>query len=412
MALNDSTLLFDPRRHELLQQATWDSNAARAAIAAIADDTLARYSPERLWPPHPLDLDGGDARVPLTMLFDGAAGVIVALDWLARAGVPVAERDFGSTLDDLLARNAAQVGAGVESLLNGRSGILLLACLLAPSRENADSLAASIAANAGHPSLELMWGAPGTMHAALAMHERTGKARWAELFRNDARELARSFVHHPVAGCRLWTQVIHGGRPVYLGAAHGFAGNASAIVRGLALLSDAERAWWIDRIVETTLASAMRHRSQANWPPALTDPKRLVQWCHGAPGFVTSLADLADPRLDDLLVAAGELVWAAGPLAKGAGLCHGTAGNGYAFLKLWRRTGDDRWLERARAFGMHAIGQSERHRREYGMRRYSLWTGDLGLAIYLWNCITGGDRFPVLDRARGAADLRTPVKES
>ena len=57
---------------------------------------------------------------------------------------------------------------------------------------------------------------------------------------------------------------------------------------------------------------------------------------------------------------------------------------------------------RARAFAMHAIAQSERHRREYGMRRSSLWTGDLGLAIYLWNCITGGDRWPILDRASGA----------
>lgn len=405
-------MLFDPRRHELLEYATWNADIARQAIAAIVNDCLSRYSPEALWPPHPLDLDGERERIPLAKLDVGAAGVIFALDWLARAGAPVALHDFGSIVDNLLARNEARVGRNVQSLLMGRAGILLLACVLSPSAAHSEALAASIAANAGHPSLELMWGTPGTMHAALAMHERTGEARWAELFRNDARELARSFVRDPGAGCHLWTQSIHGGRIVYLGAAHGFAGNASAIVRGLTLLSDAERAWWIDRIVETTLATAMRHRSQANWPPTLADRKRLVQWCHGAPGFATSLADLADPRLDDVLVAAGELVWAAGPLTKGAGLCHGTAGNGYAFLKLWRRTGEHRWLVRARAFAMHAIAQSERHRREYGMRHSSLWTGDLGLAIYLWNCITGGDRFPVLDPARGAADLRTPVKES
>ena len=29
---------------------------------------------------------------------------------------------------------------------------------------------------------------------------------------------------------------------------------------------------------------------------------------------------------------------------------HGTGGNGYAFLKLYRRTGNTMWLERARAF--------------------------------------------------------------
>ena len=67
-----------------------------------------------------------------------------------------------------------------------------------------------------------------------------------------------------------------------------------------------------------------------------------------------------------MLVAGGELTWRAGPLVKGPGLCHGTAGNGYAFLKLFERTGDELWLERARAFAMHAIEQVERFRREYG----------------------------------------------
>ena len=123
----------------------------------------------------------------------------------------------------------------------------------------------------------------------------------------------------------------------------------------------------------------------------------LVQWCHGSPGIVTSLAHLPDPRLDDLLTAAGELTWIAGPLNKGPGLCHGTAGNGFTFLKLFKRTGDLRWLDRATAFAMHAIAQSDRHASEYGQRRYSLWTGDAGVAWYLWNCITGDDALPNLD---------------
>ena len=48
-------------------------------------------------------------------------------------------------------------------------------------------------------------------------------------------------------------------------------------------------------------------------------------------------------------VAGGELTWRAGPLVKGSGLCHGTSGNAYAFLVLHRRTGDELWLDRARA---------------------------------------------------------------
>jgi len=395
--------LFDPARHEPLVDRRWDADAARAAIAAIVDDTLAACSADGLWPPHPLD---GHGSAQFAELYFGAAGVIYALDWLASAGAAIVRRDFGAAFDGLLARNLAEVGASsrdVDSLLVGRSGILLVRCRVAPSRAAADQLAASIAANASHPSLELLWGTPGTMHAALEMHERTGEARWAELFRRDVETLARSFLLHPRVRCHLWMQDFRGKRYIHLGAAHGFAGNAGVLVRGSALLPAVDRRWWMDRIVDTAHATAMREGAQANWPDIVVSPESprstvVVQWCHGAPGFVTSLADLPDPRLDDLLGAAGELVWAAGPLTKGAGLCHGTAGNGYAFLKLFRRTGKPLWLDRARAFAMHAIAQSDAHRRKYGMRHYSLMTGDPGLAIYLWNCIAGCDRFPLLDR--------------
>src|SRR5262249_30406405 len=140
----------------------------------------------------------------------------------------------------------------------------------------------------------------------------------------------------------------------------------------------------------------------ANWPQSVGKhrPGRtamLVQHCHGAPGIVNCFAEFPDSVIDDLLIAAGEMTWRAGPLRKDPGLCHGTAGNGYAFLELFRRTGDARWLDRARRFAMHAIEQHERHAKSYCQRRYTLWTGDLGLAIYLWNCITARDRFPTLD---------------
>jgi hypothetical protein len=42
------------------------------------------------------------------------------------------------------------------------------------------------------------------------------------------------------------------------------------------------------------------------------------------------------------------------------------AGNGYAFLKLFERTGDQLWLDRARAFEMHPVEQVERTRSTHG----------------------------------------------
>jgi hypothetical protein len=123
----------------------------------------------------------------------------------------------------------------------------------------------------------------------------------------------------------------------------------------------------------------------------------LVQFCHGAPGFVTCLARYPGTALDALLLAAGETTWTAGPLAKGANLCHGTAGNAYAFLVLFERTQDERWLERARAFAMHAIAQARADAAQFGQLRHSLWSGDRGLAIFLVDCIRAQARFPTLD---------------
>ncbi len=115
--------------------------------------------------------------------------------------------------------------------------------------------------------------------------------------------------------------------------------------------------------------------------------------CSGAtarPGVVCALAGAPSQRsLDALLLAAGELVWEAGPVRGSAGLCHGTAGNGWAFLKLNRRTRDRKWLGRARRFAMHAIEQRTGER--------GLWSGDLGLALYLRACIDADDRWPLLD---------------
>ncbi len=94
---------------------------------------------------------------------------------------------------------------------------------------------------------------------------------------------------------------------------------------------------------------------------------------------------------------AGRFAWAAGPLTKGPGLCQGTGGNGYAFLKLHRRTNDPVWLDRGRQFAMTAIVQHRGARSVAGRGRYTLWTGDVGVAIFLWDCITGDPRFPTID---------------
>ena len=177
-----------------------------------------------------------------------------------------------------------------------------------------------------------------------------------------------------------------------LGFAHGLAGNAYALLRAAQLQSRAHQTELLDRVVEALERTALRDGALVNWPPEPDTPasKLRVQWCHGAPGVVCALAGAPAHRpLDALLLAAGELVWKAGPRRDEAGLCHGTAGNGWAFLKLHRRTRDRRWLDRARRFAMVAIEQRS------GAR--GLMEGDLGVALYLRACIEVDDRWPLLD---------------
>ena len=130
----------------------------------------------------------------------------------------------------------------------------------------------------------------------------------------------------------------------------------------------------------------------ANWPGREGSDADRLQWCVGAPGIVTAAASYLD---EDLLLAGAELTWQAGPpgMEKGSGICHGTAGNGYAFLKVFERTSDELWLDRARRFAVHALGQVERR----GQGRYSLWTGDVGVALYAADCLEGRAAYPVVD---------------
>jgi hypothetical protein len=199
----------------------------------------------------------------------------------------------------------------------------------------------------------------------------------------------------------LWLQDLYGKQQRYLGPVHGFAGNMIPLLRGWRWLDEAQQRRVADVATRALAANAWRSDEGITWN-AVTGGDRapyLCQHCHGSPGMVTTFADapFASPELKELLAKGGEFTWAAGPLVKGSNLCHGTGGNGYAFLKLHRRTGDPMWLERARAFAMTAIAQCREVRTQTGRGRFTLWTGDVGLAIYLWDCMTADPQFPSVD---------------
>jgi hypothetical protein len=416
-----SAALYDPAEHRPLSGGDWTDAGAREAIARIAGDAVDAYrGPAVLWPNHPADLDRDAADRPYRNVYLGAAGVAWAICRLAGAGLgpalPAGDDLIATLHDDYLAApELTELETGTPppppSLLFGETGILLALEAIDPGSDprRRESLGACIAANAKNPARELCWGSCGTLLAAGALWRHTGETRWRELWRAGAAWLCDEWRES------VWVQELYGETRRYVGAGHGFAGNAGVLLADADLLGDGDTgvdgapgdAAIIARIQRTVAELAVREDDCAQWP-GLADtaiPHRPVQWCHGAPGIVTSLAALpGDPQTDALLSAGGELTWRAGPLRKGSGLCHGTAGNALALLALAHRTGQGHWLDRARAFAIDAATEVGVWRARHGRGRYSLFTGDIGVALVLAACLAPERpaRFPFLQDALSA----------
>ena len=401
------TILFDTTAHLPLRAADWDSERIRGVLARICDEAEAARLPGGFWPVHPEDLDEpDDDATELRSLYHGAAGVVAALHLLAGYGFTAPRVDLAALSDEIhagyLARPVA-TPAPEPSYLIGESGVLLVGYRVAPTAAKAARLLALVRSNVNAPQREFLWGAPGTLVAASFMRAWTEEPAWDAAVSETLERVWDTWAWDAAEGVHLWTQDLYGQRVRYLGAGHGFAGNVRALIGAWDLLGPARQAELVARCEATLARYARRVAGFANWPSRVESPADgpapSVQWCHGAPGIVTSLAGLPEGTsalLDALLLEAGELTWRAGPLAKGSGLCHGTAGNGYALLALHRRTGDPSWLSRARTFAMAAAAQYEARRRS-SPAWCSLWTGDLGLAVYLGHCLRGGGGLPSLD---------------
>lgn len=400
--------LFEAEQHEALTQQPWDDAAARAAIARIAAGTLASFSPDRLWPAHPLD-DGLAADAPIrTCLYDGAAGVIWTLRQLAQRGFIDGLPDFTAVVRGLparLRRVEQPKPAETASFLMGDSGLLLLQWSFERDPAVADQLFETVEGNLHHPSNEALWGNPGSALAAIHMAEASGEPRWTALLQRAVQCLQDGLHADPETGTPVWTQDLYGRRVRFLGAGHGLAGNVWLALRGAAWLDPSLVQRFCDAALATLQATALHGEGGTiNWHP-MSDAERVrgrvppVQDCHGAPGLLLRLGGM--PRSaawDALLDGAAELTWQAGPLVKGPGLCHGTSGNALALLRHALRTGNELWRQRALAMAWHAAEQVQRQHLHYGRGRHSLWTGDLGVAWVLAACLEDDARLPVLDR--------------
>ncbi len=395
-------MLYRPDDFHPLTETLWDAEGVRAEIREIVADTdSALRGPKLLWRAN--DWDRWKGTSPLKDVYVGAAGVLWALDDLRRRGHAETRLDLAHLAIRTLERQRAvpdlaranDLPEPAESaLLSGEAGILLVAFRLEPSRELADDLHERVRANVANEADEVMWGSPGTLLAAERMLEWTGDERWRHAWNESADAL---LARRDPDG--LWTQRLYGITERFLGPVHGLVGNVFALAR---LLDQARRGRLLHETADVLTRTAVVEDELASWPPV--DREGLgnsrgeirLQWCHGAPGTVWAASSYLD---EDLVVAGAELTWRAGAHGdeKGASICHGTAGNGYALLAAFERTDDERWLERARRFATHALEQTRRVRAESGSGRYSLFTGDLGVALYAADCLDARSRFPIYE---------------
>jgi hypothetical protein len=398
-------MLFTPDRHESLANRPFSEAAAREAIARTVEraerelDTV-----DGRWPLEPADaLSEGDG--PASGLYCGAAGIAWALDELAEEGHAAPGMVDRALVEALEERRPDDPDTRIDGVWSGIAGVLAAAEHRWPEASRRDRLAELAGASLTSPTLEPMEGHPGYMLLAAQLHARTGEQPWAELWSAGAERLLAEWRYDDALGAWLWTQRMRTSETRYLGAAHGLVGNLHVLRRGGQLLPDDDRDEVERRAVETLSRLAVVEDGRANWPPGAGDPIDIrgrirVQWCHGAPGVLTAMWDAApdDEDWSELLLDAGRLVWNAGPIRNDPGLCHGTAGNAYALLALWRRTGDEQWLECARAFAQHAAAQVEERAARRGHGWHSLFTGDEGVAMCLASCIAGDARLPIADR--------------
>ena len=177
----------------------------------------------------------------------------------------------------------------------------------------------------------------------------------------------------------------------YLGGAHGVAGILYILLCAKNYFSDD----LMNSHVKPTLDYFVKFQfPSGNFPSSVSAGARiptndkLLHWCHGAPGVVHLLLNahsIWPSNEDSYLVRArrcGDAIWKRGLLKKGYGICHGVAGNTYAFINLWRATSEPEFLYKAAVFAEWCFVDDKLRNCRTPDRPLSLFEGTAGL-IYL-----------------------------
>ncbi|UJR27908.1 hypothetical protein I4U23_009169 [Adineta vaga] len=190
----------------------------------------------------------------------------------------------------------------------------------------------------------------------------------------------------------------------YLGAAHGVSGIIYLLLKVTHHDSFSCLRSYVDsHLIPTVEFLKTKRLPSGNYLSSSgSQADKLVQWCHGAPGFIYLFVRAYEVTKNqtylDLATSAGEIVWERGLLRKSYSLCHGTAGNGYVFLDLYRTTKDSKWLHRAIKFAEHCMDYGKHELSRTPDHPYSLFEGLAGTIYFLTDVLNPiHARFPAFE---------------
>lgn len=317
--------------------------------------------------------------------------------------ITLSKKDLILCKDIIKACDSASYGSSRVTFLCGQAGVSALGAVVA-KQTNDDHLCNHYLTRFREIKLpkdlpnELLYGRAGYLWACLFLNKNLGENTISSTHMKTVKdEIITAGRKLSTTECPLMYEW-HGKR--YWGAAHGLVGIMN-------VLMDMELTQDESEDVKGTLYYMIKNRfSSGNYPSSEgSESDRLVHWCHGAPGVALTLAKAAkvfgDEKFHKAAVEAGEVVWERG-LLKRVGICHGISGNTYVFLSLYRLTGDEKFLYRAKAFatflhenGPMLLSQGTMHG---GDRPFSLFEGVGGMAYLFLDMIDPlAARFPAYE---------------
>lgn len=174
----------------------------------------------------------------------------------------------------------------------------------------------------------------------------------------------------------------------YFGAAHGLCTILQALISVPGYLqANPTQAQEVKATVDYLLSL---QDEEGNFPCArdeIDSHNELVHWCHGAGGMIYLMAKAYllwnESKYLKSCEKMGDLIWSRGLLKKGPGICHGVAGNGYAFLLLYRLTEHPKHLHRALSFAKFMQTDQFVNEARTPDCPFSLYEGVAGTACFL-----------------------------